>query len=198
MIRIKLKPVRRDPWMWRGSYPAFCRQYLLTVSHQIEIFSHRPWNDRLKQKFCYKYKTPVKSTKMLQTSSAYETRSVCVKGAYNLDLLFLMTKTSIFRPLVWTFHDFGDTTMSILVSIYRTIVPEILVQNAFFLECSTLAFYYSSFSSAVSNEPKHKFHGITRRIISCQNCHPGCWWSYCRIVVRICLYYSNSLITTQY
>ena len=148
----------------------------------------------LKLKFSYKYKTPVKSTKMSQTTLQLMKLGMFVwKGAYKLDLLFLMTKTSIFRPLVWPFHDFGDTTLSISVSIYRTIVPK-----CFFLECPTLAFYSGSFSSAVSNEPKHKFHGITRRTISCQNCHPGCWWSYCRIVVRICLYYSNSLITTQY
>ena len=68
MIRIKLKPARRDPWMWQGSYPAFCPQYLLTVLHQIEIFWHRPWNRRLKAWILSKNKkTPVKSTKMSKT-----------------------------------------------------------------------------------------------------------------------------------
>ena len=116
-------------------------------------------------------------------------------------------------------HNFIDTHFNISILLYKIIWNSLIWSDPFMtwrtLNCrfqcqpiemslskisivSILRFYHSSFSFAFSDEPKHMFHGIRRRIISCQNFHPGCLWSYCRIVVRICLYYSNSLITTQY
>ena len=141
---------------------------------------------------------------------------------FSLPNSFYSTHTVYWSSITSKLHNFIDTHFNIWILLYRIICTRwsgltlswlgghwiadvgVKLSKCFCLKfpnfhyVSILRFYHSSFSFAFNDEPKHMFHGIRRRIISCQNSHPGCLWSYCRVVVRICLCYSNSLITTQY
>ena len=136
MIRIRFEPVTRNPWMWQGSYPASYWQYLLTASHRIQIFLHRPWNVRLLLRN-WKQKIPAQSRKISEKSSELGKsvwkcrRSLYIGQALLPNCIILLTLTSIFESyytglfvladLVWPFHDLEDIELPMSVSNYRNV-----------------------------------------------------------------------------
>ena len=133
----------------------------------------------LKQRYLYNQE------KQRENHRSFESRSDNVEGAY----IFVK------HYFQCNLHNFIDTHFNISILLYKIIWNSLIWSDPFMtwrtLNCrfqcqpiemslskisivSILRFYHSSFSFAFSDEPKHMFHGIRRRIISCQNFHPGC------------------------